>query len=644
MSVDLGSAAPAATPALDWIELNQRQLDSELRRLTSLVAGEEPPPASGEEPPPASGEASTQSALDVVAHAFALSPFERDLLALCAGVELHPPLAAAVAVRGGPIGFELAQQVLPDPHWSALTPGGPLRSWRLLDLAPGPVARAPLSVPERVLHFLVGLDELDQLLVPVVAPLRPATLMADSHVEVASAIAHGWADPERAWQPVSLHGDDAEGRRDVAWTACVALGLQPFVVRVTDLPAHPGERAELARLWSRDARLSGAALVVDVDERGRGAQVADWVSRVDAPVLITAAEAPAVPDAVRHEVRRPEPPEQRRLWQAALDAAEPGLESAGSVADLLATTHRLSAHEIHDVAMHAAQAGEPVDLARAVQARLHVGDLDGLARVVPAMAGWADLVLPEDCLAPLHALTEQVRFRRVVHDDWGFAGRGSRGLGTTALFVGEPGTGKTMAAEVIALDLELDLLHVDLSAVISKYIGETEKNLRRIFDLADELGAILLFDEADALFGKRSEVRDSHDRYANIEVSYLLQRMEAYRGLALLTTNARANLDTAFARRLGYIVQFPFPDREHRRRIWAGAFPARTPTERLDPSTLASLAVSGGSIRNIAVSAAYRAAAAGTPVRMADLAWAARAELAKAERAASPSDLAGWGP
>jgi SpoVK/Ycf46/Vps4 family AAA+-type ATPase len=251
-------------------------------------------------------------------------------------------------------------------------------------------------------------------------------------------------------------------------------------------------------------------------------------------------------------------------------------------------------------------------------------------------------VLPPDRVELLHAMVDQVRARRTVHEDWGFAARSSRGLGSTALFAGEPGTGKTMAAEVVAADLGLELLHVDLSAVVSKYIGETEKNLRRIFDRADQRGAILLFDEADALFGRRTDVRDSHDRYANIEVSYLLQRMEAYRGLAVLTTNARAALDRAFVRRLGFIVQFPFPDAGHRRLIWEGAFPDATPTRDLDPFRLASLAVSGGVIANIARAAAFRAAGRGGPVTMGDLAWAARAELGKSEQVPSPADLAGW--
>ena len=202
-----------------------------------------------------------------------------------------------------------------------------------------------------------------------------------------------------------------------------------------------------------------------------------------------------------------------------------------------------------------------------------------------------------------------VRQRAEVYEQWGFASAsGARPRHQRLLFAGPSGTGKTMAAEVLANELRLDLYRIDLSQVVSKYIGETEKNLRRLFDAAEGGGAILLFDEADALFGKRSEVKDSHDRYANIEVSYLLQRMEAYRGLAILTTNMKNALDTAFLRRLRFVVQFPFPDAAQRAEIWRRVFPAATPTEGLDFERLARLNVAGGNIRNIALNAAFLAA------------------------------------
>jgi SpoVK/Ycf46/Vps4 family AAA+-type ATPase len=250
--------------------------------------------------------------------------------------------------------------------------------------------------------------------------------------------------------------------------------------------------------------------------------------------------------------------------------------------------------------------------------------------------------LPEPQRQILREIAAQVRQRARVYEIWGFAAKGTRGLGVSALFAGASGTGKTMAGEVLADELRLDLYRIDLSQVVSKYIGETEKNLKRVFDAAEEGGVILLFDEADALFGKRSEVKDSHDRYANIEVSYLLQRMESYRGLAILTTNMKNALDTAFMRRIRFVVQFPFPDAEQRAEMWRRIFPPDAPTEGLDVSKLARLNVAGGNIRNIALNAAFLAADAGEPVRMMHLLRAARGECAKLEKPLIEAEIGGW--
>ena len=209
----------------------------------------------------------------------------------------------------------------------------------------------------------------------------------------------------------------------------------------------------------------------------------------------------------------------------------------------------------------------------------------------------------------------------------------------TALFTGESGTGKTLAAEVLAASLDLDLYRIDLASVVSKYIGETEKNLKRVFDAADSSGAVLLFDEADAIFGKRSEVRDSHDRYANLEISYLLQRMETYRGLAILTTNLKSALDRAFMRRLRFVVPFPFPDAAARARIWRLMFPPKVPVSNLDWDRLARMQLSGGNIRTITLSAAFLAAAAGEPVSMAHAIAAARREYVKLDKPLTEAEL-----
>jgi SpoVK/Ycf46/Vps4 family AAA+-type ATPase len=219
-----------------------------------------------------------------------------------------------------------------------------------------------------------------------------------------------------------------------------------------------------------------------------------------------------------------------------------------------------------------------------------------------------------------------------VHVDWGFGAGSGRGLGIAALFAGDSGTGKTFAAEALANAAGLDLYRIDLATVVSKYIGETEKNLQRVFDAAEASGAVLLFDEADALFGKRSEVKDSHDRYANIEVAYLLQRIEAYRGLAILTTNLKSAIDRAFLRRLRFVVQFPFPDDAARAAIWRRQFPPRAPLGEIDVAALARLQLAGGHIRSVALNAAFRAAEAGTPIGHRLLLDAARTEFAKLER------------
>jgi SpoVK/Ycf46/Vps4 family AAA+-type ATPase len=265
--------------------------------------------------------------------------------------------------------------------------------------------------------------------------------------------------------------------------------------------------------------------------------------------------------------------------------------------------------------------------------------LDSLAQRLDPKATWDDIVLPAEETNLLYQIAEQIRRRSRVYQEWGFHKRMNRGMGISALFAGESGTGKTMAAEVIANDLQLNLYRIDLSAVVNKYIGETEKNLRRLFDAAEDGGAILFFDEADALFGKRSEVRDSHDRYANIEVNYLLQRMEAYRGLAILATNLKGSLDHAFMRRLRFIVNFPFPGVAERQVMWQKVFPQEMPREGLEFNRLARLNLTGGSIHNIALNAAFLAAGAGEVVTMELVLAAARSEFRKLDRPVNEADF-----
>jgi hypothetical protein len=485
------------------------------------------------------------------------------------------------------------------------------------------------------------------------------TELVPSQRAPAAQIAALWS----AWAPgterpvVQLCGDERAAKRAVAAAACEAVGLRLSIIPVGLLPTGPDELDELLTLWEREAALEARALLLDGDEtpgpdgEHAPAQAVAWlVERAVAPLLVACRERQraAARTTVVLDVGKPSPGEQRAVWQHALGPA--GQTLNGHV-DQLVSQFNLSAPAIRDASTMALgltapeQEAPASDLERELweacrrQARPRLDDL--AQRILPA-AAWDDLVLPQAQRQILWEIAVHVRQRANVYERWGFAAHGSRGLGISALFAGASGTGKTMAAEVLATELRLDLYRVDLSATVSKYIGETEKNLRRIFDAAEEGGTILLFDEADALFGKRSEVKDSHDRYANIEVGYLLQRMEAYRGLAILTTNLRAALDSAFLRRLRFIVQFPFPDAAQRAEIWRRVFPAATPTDGLDAGALAQLNVAGGNIRNIALGAAFLAAEAGQPVRMAHLLHAARDEYAKLEKSLTGAEVDSW--
>jgi len=331
----------------------------------------------------------------------------------------------------------------------------------------------------------------------------------------------------------------------------------------------------------------------------------------------------------------------RHRWRAAA-GADVSLASAGPLRKITAAgagpLRKITAAGAEPLGKITAAGAEPLGKITAAGAECFAAaraqsaqNLADMAQRLEPGRTWQDLVLPEDALEQLHELCRRVTLRGQVLEEWGFARKLTLGKGVTALFAGPSGVGKTLAVEVIAGELGLDCYRIELSGVVSKYIGETEKNLERIFRLAEHANAILFFDEADALFGKRSEVRDSHDRYANIEIAYLLQKMEAYEGLAILATNLRQNLDESFVRRLAFTIHFPFPDEESRLRIWQHIWPAETPlAEDVDLRYLAQeYKLSGGNIRNIALAAAYLAAEDGDQVRMAHLLHATRREFQK---------------
>ena len=627
------AALAAPTPA----EREQAELVAELAHLRALLEAYRDGGVVDVLPP--QDPLGFEPALDQLAGLFGLSGFERQVLLLAAAVELDGELAALVAALQGSVDprptFGLALQALPSAHWDAVALGSPLRRWRLLDLAPGAtLATRPLQIDERVLHFIAGIEAGDARLEGIVRRAAPARPLAPSQRRLACELARtaaGAGPRTLAW----IDGEDMDARLGVAHALAAALGRTPLVVRAPALPPHGAELAEVARLLDREALLGGGLPVV----AGEGDAEA-LLDELAAPLAVLVGEGPVRAGSrvvVHRSVRLPAPAESRGLWTKALGGRVP----AAAVEDV-AQHFRLGAAAVDGVARELATApGDPVAALRRLcreRARVRLDDL--AARIDPA-ATWDDLVLPPAHLELLREIARHVRHRTQVYERWGFGERTSRGLGVTALFAGESGTGKTLAAEVLADDLGLDLYRIDLAGTVSKYIGETEKNLRRVFDAAEAGGAVLLFDEADALFGKRGEVKDGHDRYANLEVAYLLQRMESYRGLAILTTNLRSNLDRAFLRRLRFVVEFPFPDAAQRGEIWRRVFPAATPLDGLDPDALARLAVPGGSIHSIALAAAFAAAESGSPVEPAHVLRAARLEYAKANRSPTDSELGG---
>jgi hypothetical protein len=582
---------------------------------------------------------------------FGLSPFETKILLLCAGMELDPEIAALCrsAQSGTQSGgtaqgpsFGLCLSLFPDASWEALSPHRGLRAWGLIEVPTDPhrsLVHAPLRTDERIVHYLKGLNEIDVRLAAVLRPetaeASAADALAPSQQAVAAALAAAWGEPERPL-PV-LTGTDLDSKVLVATDAAEACGRVLCRMPAELIPAAPAEFDAFERLWRREQILLPLALLIEVDDAPGEDHAAEGPRHrlrapLDGAVVIAALDPPRMARPIRSlAVAKPTRPEQALLWRAALGDDRQDLAAA------LAGQFTLSAPAIARLGTRFG-ASEGAALWEACREALRPR-LDRLARRVAVNVGWSDLVLPADCAALLRAILSQVRDRRRIHEDWGFGARSSRGLGISALFTGESGTGKTLAAEVLAATLGLDLYLVDLSGVVSKYIGETEKNLRRLFDAAEDSGAILFFDEADALFGKRSEVRDSHDRYANIEVNYLLQRMEAYRGLAILATNLRSAIDPAFLRRLRFVVMFPYPGPVERQAIWQRAFPPAAEVGALDWTHLGRLNLTGGNIATVALNAAFLASAEDSAVEMRHVLEAARAEFIKLDRPFRETDF-----
>ena len=605
---------------------------------------------------PEAGPTEHIPALVLLAQRLGLTEFERNTLLLCAGMELDTRIAGLCGrAQGEPARpyptFALALSLFDNPAWDVLSPERPLRYWRLIEInQPGaqPLVTSALKADERIVNYLKGLNYLDDRLAPLVKSIPPpADALPPSQACVAEVItAHVGRATRAADLPLfQLVGSDAPSKLAIAGHVAARLGLTLYRLSADAVPMQVSDHETLARLWQRESALMPIALYVDASQIDRTASpqtaaVQRLFSRSLGLVFLDTREHWSEPghESIMLDIAKPTPEEQRAVWEQALG------DEADELIARVTGQFNFNTANIRSVAASAqaladSGGGQLNDTVWAECLRHARPALDQLAHALELKAAWDDLELPPSEKRLLRQIADQVATRTEVYDQWGFRERMNRGMGISVLFTGESGTGKTMAAEVIANELGLLLYRIDLSAVVSKYIGETEKNLRKLFDAAEDGAAILFFDEADALFGKRSEVKDSHDRYANIEINYLLQRMEAYCGMAILATNMKGALDSAFLRRLRFVVNFPFPSQAERIAIWQRVFPHKTPLGELDLPRLSRLNLSGGSINNIALNAAFLAAQSGGRVTMPLVLEAARNEFRKLERPINEADF-----
>jgi SpoVK/Ycf46/Vps4 family AAA+-type ATPase len=537
---------------------------------------------------------------------------------------------------------------------------------------------------EQITARLLGQEGLDSRLVEFARLLAPETSLEELPLgdDTKAALLALAVEAFETGRPLRLYfrGERGAWRRRTAGALARKLGASLLCVDLARVPSDRGEFVHALRLILREAWFRSALVYFEeLDALRRDERASEFGRLMEAleesgGVVILSGSRPwitagsAAGEVVGVEFPPPDFALRRECWRRELSG--PGMTPDARQLDALAGRFRLMPEQISEAVAdargralwHAAaerqragalQAGPDArthaprpsldalfEAARAQSSR----DLLNLARQIRPKHTWADVVLPEDTLSQVREICRRVENRQRVFGDWGFDGKLSLGKGVNALFAGSSGTGKTMTAEIIARELGLDLFKINLSGLVSKYIGETEKNLERIFDAAEDANAVLFFDEADALFGKRSEVRDAHDRYANIETAYLLQKMEQYEGLAILASNLRSNLDEAFVRRLAFIIHFPFPEEVERRRIWGSVWPAETPlAPDVDLDFLAAqFKLSGGNIKNVALSAAFLAAADGDDlVRMEHIFQATRREYQKLGKSLSEVELYG---
>ncbi|MEM8642716.1 MAG: ATP-binding protein [Cyanobacteria bacterium P01_G01_bin.54] len=596
--------------------------------------------------------------LHQLCHHFQLSHRQRDLLLLCLTLELYPHLKFACAIlQQDPeqthITYALAQMLLSSFEADLLTAQDPLNYWQLIQVERNHLSmESILTLDPPILTYLLGETSLDPDLEGIVYPLRldPSLIFPNSYQAILSELSHHLTQP--AFDPPLIHlqGSDQASRQQLVAQVAAQLSTPLQQLHPEDLPTEPRLRDRLRRRWERHALLSGAILLIELEQnsaeidpsqRLQHQRLIRWISQCRTPIILSGSERLRLEDRPTQAIELPGVTiaDRETLWSRCLGERA---ESLNGTIPQIAEQFLLQPQQIAHLATQLSSDHSedlPTQLWTACRQAARP-QLQDLAQRVTTHLTWDDLVFPEKTSQELQSVVAAVRQRAQVYQDWGFAKPEDRGLGIIALFSGYSGTGKTTAAEIIARELALDCYRIDLSNIVNKYIGETEKNLKRVFDAAEGSGAMLLFDEADAVFGMRGEVKEARDRYANQEVSYLLQRLESYPGLVILTSNLKSSIDDAFMRRLRYVIEFPEPSVAERQRIWQRIFPPKVPTDGLHYRRLAELQVTGATIRNIALTAAFLAADTEEPITMELILQAARAEYGKFGRYLSSTESA----
>lgn len=619
------------------------------------------------------------------AELYSLDRFECRVILLCLLANVDSDIcelareAHGVDTGQSPITVSLAFSLFQDGGHHHFLASSRLVEWRLIEVIGAPLYEAVLELEPVVLGYLISGEYREPSFSGLISSLSHNGLLTESQLKIAETLMEGLLEGAGV---VQLVGRDRLTLRAIASNAGKFVGLKTSLMSCLQLPVQSEMITDVAIRWRRYSFLENQILVIDASDMSpfdRDFPVTSQLLRqfveLAGPSVILLSEERVnfhIEDMITLETKPPYRSELASLWQQVLYknrcflmaelfgdeekiyvddredqilAEELSVCFAFSVPDIEAS-NRAFYRRVKDVAKIEEEREElllPIpwkecwwQCARE-QAR---PSFDGLARRIEADAAFSSLVTDRATENTLREIIAQFSARSLVRGEWGMEPVFQRGTGITVLFAGASGTGKTLAAEVLAKELSLDLYQIDLSQMVSKYIGETQKNLSRVFDAAERGGSILLFDEADALFSKRTDVKDSKDRHANMEVGFLLQRMEAYSGIAILTSNLKDSIDDAFLRRLQYVVDFPFPSAEMRGRLWETMMPISVPIGDLpDPEKFAKLTLSGAQIRNVIRRAVYRAASETGCLELGHILHAAQAEMEKSDRALTIEDL-----